>query len=70
MSESNLCALWKWDENVAGIEFNYNEVEKVCLHLAENLIEVKQVLNQLPTLVKRLLDQFKDIVAQYSNNLR
>ena len=53
---SNLCALWELDEEVAEIEFYYDEVEKVCLHLAENLVKGKQVMNQLPTSVKRLLD--------------
>ena len=51
------------------IEFYYDEVENVCLYLAENPVEAKQVLNQLPTSVKRLLDQFKDVVAQHKNNL-
>src|SRR6266540_7130423 len=45
---SNLCALWEQDNKATEIEFYYDEVEKVCLHLAENLIEAKQVLNQLP----------------------
>ena len=53
---SNLCALWELDEDVAEIEFYHDEVENVCLHLANNLVEQKQVMNQLPTLVKRLLD--------------
>ncbi len=56
LTSSNLCALWKQDEEAAKIEFYYDEVEKVCLHLAENPVEAKQVLNQLPTSVKRLLD--------------
>ncbi len=60
---SNLCALWEQEEEAAEIEFYYDEVEKVCLHLAENLVEAKQVMNQLPTLIKRLLDQFKNVVA-------
>ncbi len=55
-TSSNLCALWKQEKEVAEIEFYYDEVEKVCLHLAENLVEAKQVMNQLPTSVKRLLD--------------
>ena len=38
---SNLCALWKLDEEAANIEFYYDEVENVCLHLAKNLIEAK-----------------------------
>ena len=38
---SNFCALWELDEEVAEIEFYYDEVENVCLHLAENLIEAK-----------------------------
>ena len=32
-------------------------------------MEAKQVLNQLPTSVKRLLDQFKDVVAQHKDDL-
>src|SRR6266540_2615717 len=67
---SNLCALWKQDDEAAEIEFYYDEVEKVCLHLAENPVEVKQVMNQLPTSVKRLLNQFKDVVAQHKDDLR
>src|SRR6266498_2698218 len=62
LTASNLCALWEQDDEAAEIEFYYDEVEKVCLHLAENPVKAKQVLNQLPTSVKRLLDQFKDIV--------
>ncbi len=69
LTSSNLCALWEQDEEVAEIEFYYDEVEKVCLHLAENPVEAKQVLNQLPTSVKRLLDQFKDVVAQHKDDL-
>ena len=66
---SNLCALWEQEDEVAEIEFYYDEVEKVCLHLAENSVEVKQVLNQLPTSVKRLLDQFKDVIAQHKDDV-
>jgi len=66
---SNLCALWELDEKVAEIEFYYDEVENVCLYLVENPIEVKQVMNQLPTLVKRLLDQFRDVIAQHKDDL-
>jgi len=66
---SNLYALWEQDDEAAEIEFYYNEVEKVCLHLAENPVEAKQVLNQLPASVKRLLDQFKDVVAQHKDDL-
>ncbi len=62
-TSSNLCALWEQDDEAAKIEFYYDEVEKVCLHLAENPMEAKQVLNQLPISVKRLLDQFRDVVA-------
>ena len=51
------------------IEFYYDKVENVCLHLANNLVEQRQVMNQLPTSVKRLLDQFKDVVAQHKDNL-
>jgi len=42
---SNLCALWELDEKVSEIEFYYDEVENVCLHLAENPVEAKQVIN-------------------------
>ncbi len=63
LTSSNLCTLWEQDDEAAEIEFYYDEVEKVCLHLAENLVEAKQVMNQLPISVKRLLDQFKDVVA-------
>src|SRR6266540_183661 len=66
---SNLCALWEQDDEATEIEFYYDEVEKVCLHLAENPVEAKQVMNQLPTSVKRLLDQFKDVVAQHKDDL-
>ena len=45
LTSSNLCALWEQDDEAAEIEFYYDEVEKVCLHLAENLVEAKQVLN-------------------------
>ncbi len=69
LTSSNLYVLWEQDEEAAEIEFYYNEVEKICLHLAENLVEVKQVMNQLPTSVKRLLDQFKDVVAQHKDDL-
>ncbi len=62
-TSSNLCVLWEQDDEAAEIEFEYDEVEKVCLHLAENPVEAKQVLNQLPTSIKRLLVQFKDVVA-------
>ena len=48
---------------MAEIEFYYDEVEKVCLYLVENPVEAKQVMNQLPTSVKRLLDQFKNVVV-------
>ena len=63
LTSSNLCALWKQDDEAAEIEFYYDKIEKVCLYLAENPVEAKQVMNQLPTSVKRLLDQFKDVVA-------
>ncbi len=66
---SNLCALWEQDDEAAEIEFYYNKVENICLHLAENLVEAKQVLNQLSTSVKRLLNQFKNVVAQNKNDL-
>ena len=56
LTSSNLCALWEQDDEAAEIEFYYDEVEKVCLHLAENPVKAKQVMNQLPVLVKRLLD--------------
>ena len=67
--KSNLYTLWKLNEDNIEIEFYYDKIEKVYLHLAENLIETKQVLNQLSTLVKRLLEQFKNVVAQNSNDL-
>ncbi len=70
IEESNLCALWERDKDAAEIEFYYDKVEKVYLHLVENLIEIRQVLNQLPTSVKRLLDQFKDVIVQHNNDLR
>jgi len=69
LTTSNLCALWDQDDGAAEIEFYYDEVEKVCLHLAENPVEAKQVMNQLPMSVKRLLDQFKDVVAQHKDDL-
>ncbi len=62
-TSSNLCALWEQDDEAAEIKFYYDEVEKVCLHLVENLVEAKQVMNQLSTSIKRLLDQFWDVVA-------
>ncbi len=68
-TSSNLCALWEQDDEVAEIEFYYDEVEKVCLHLAKNPVEAKQVMNQLPVSVKRLLDQFKNVVAQHKDDL-
>jgi len=48
---------------VANIKFYYDEVERAYLYLAENLVKDKQVINQLPISVKRLLDQFKDVIA-------
>ena len=69
MSISNLGALWELDEEVAKIEFYYEKVENVYLHLAENPVEAKQVMNQLLTSVKRLLDQFRDVVAQHKDDL-
>ena len=60
LTSSNLCALWKQDDEVVEIEFCDNKVENVCLHLAENPVEAKQVMNQLPTSVKRLLDNKTD----------
>ena len=63
IENSNLYALWKLDENTVEIEFYYNEIEQVYLHLAENPVQAKQVMNQLLTSVKRLLDQFRDVVA-------
>ena len=42
---SNLYALWKRDDDAVEIEFYYDEVENICLHLAENPVEVKQVMN-------------------------
>ncbi len=69
LTSSNLCALWEQDEEVAEIEFYYSEVENICLHLAENPVKAKQVMNQLPMSVKRLLDQFRDVVAQHKDDL-
>src|SRR6266498_3216353 len=68
-TSSNLCALWEQEDKAMKIEFYYDKVEKVCLHLAENSVEAKQVINQLPTSVKRLLDQFKDVVAQHKDDV-
>ena len=45
ITSSNLYALWEQDDEAAELEFYYDKVEKVCLHLAENPIETKQVLN-------------------------
>jgi len=45
LTSSNLYTLWEQDEEVAKIKFYYDEVEKVCLHLAENPVEAKQVMN-------------------------
>ncbi len=69
MTSSNLYALWERNKDVAEIEFYYDEVKNVCLHLTENPVETKQVINQLPTLVKRLLNQFKNIVTQHKDDL-
>jgi len=33
------------DEEAAEIEFYNNEVENMCLHLAENPVKAKQVMN-------------------------
>ena len=60
---SNLYALWELEKEAAEIEFYYDEVENVCLHLANHPVEQKQVMNQLPISVKKLLDQFKDTIA-------
>ncbi len=62
-TSNNLCALWELDEEMAEIEFYYDEVENICLHLAENSVEAKQVMNQLPTSVKRLLNQFRNVIT-------
>jgi len=40
-SDSNLYVLLERDEDVAEIEFYYDKVEQVCLHLAKNPVEVK-----------------------------
>ena len=69
LTTSNLYALWDQEDEAVEIEFYYDEVKRVCLHLAENPVEAKQVLNQLPTSVKRLLDQFKDVVAQHKDDV-
>ncbi len=68
-TSSNLCALWESDDEAAEIECYYNEVEKVCLYLAENPVKAKQVINQLLTSVKRLLNQFRDVIAQHKDDL-
>ena len=44
-------------------------MKNVYLHLAENPVKAKQVLNQLPTSVKRLLDYFKDVMTQHKDDL-
>src|SRR6266542_1919920 len=69
LTTSNLCALWEQDDEEVEIEFYYDEEKRVCLHLAENPVEAKQVMNQLPTSVKRLLDQFKDVVTQHKEDV-
>ena len=38
---SNLCALWELKKEAAKIEFYHDEVENVCLHLAENPVKAK-----------------------------
>jgi len=40
-SNSNLHTLLERDEDAAEIEFYYDKVEQVCLHLAKNPVEVK-----------------------------
>ncbi len=45
ITTSNLCTLWKLDKEAINIEFYYDEVENVCLHLAENLVKARQVIN-------------------------
>ena len=57
------------DDDTAEIEFYYNKVKNICLHLAENPVEAKQVMNQLPISVRKLLDQFKNVIAQYKDDL-
>ena len=69
-TSSNLCALWKQEDEAAEIKFYDDKVEKVCLHLAENPVKAKQVLNQLPISVKKLLDQFRNVIAQHKDDLR
>ncbi len=69
-TSSNLCILWEQDNEDTEIEFYYDKVENVYFHLAKNPMKAKQILNQLPTLVKRFLNQFKDVVAQNKDDLR
>ncbi len=56
--ESNLYALWELRKEAFKIEFYYNKVVRVCLHLAEHPVETKQIAKQLSISVKRLLDHF------------
>jgi len=41
LTSSNLYALWEQDDKATEIEFYYDEVENVCLHLAENPVKAK-----------------------------
>ena len=69
-TSSNLCVLWEQNDEAAEIEFCHDEVENICLHLAKNPVKAKQVLNQLPISVKKLLDQFRNVIAQHKDDLR
>jgi len=60
-TSSNLCALWKQDDEAAKIEFYYDKVENVCLHLTKNPVKAKQVLNQLLTVRLKI----KDIIINH-----
>ena len=68
-TSNNLCALWELEEEMAEIKFYYDKVEDICFHLAENPVEAKLVMNQLPTSVKKLLNQFRDVIAQHKDDL-
>ncbi len=57
------------DEVQEKIAFHRNEEVSICLYLANYLLETKKITKQLSISVKRLLDQFKDVVAIYSNDL-
>ncbi len=52
------------------ISFYEDEEVNIYLHLANHLLENKEIVKQLPISVKRLLNQFKDIVVTHSNDLK